>query len=339
MDILILTDYKGFFGSKQHTKIYRGGMDIQKIVRLLEKKSFLVEVMTFSSLNAEHQRVLKQKPIILYQSSEDKNDHYKSFIKDIIYNLEQSGLTVIPKYSYLAAHNNKVSMELLRQRTNSEGVNTINSWVFGTFEELKHNIDTITLPSVIKPASGAMSKGVSLAKSKKELLKLAKNISSTKNLWHDIKEHLRELKYYKKYTKESFHRSKFIVQNLIPELKNDWKVLVYGNKCFVLYRGVRKNDFRASGSGNFEFRKEIPDGLLDFALELKDIFHVPHISLDIAFDGKVFHLIEFQFLFFGTTTLEKAKFHFEKIQNNWSLIEKVADLEDVYTDSIINFIK
>jgi len=49
------------------------------------------------------------------------------------------------------------------------------------------------------------------------------------------------------------HRSKFIVQEFIPDLSNDWKVLVFWDKYYVLRRKNRPNDFRASGSGLFSF--------------------------------------------------------------------------------------
>jgi hypothetical protein len=105
-----------------------------------------------------------------------------------------------------------------------------------------------------------------------------------------------------------------------------------------LYRGVRDNDFRASGSGKFEFRKELPEGMLDFAYSIKEYFNVPNISLDIGFDGEKFHLIEFQFLYFGTKTLEKSQFYFERIKDQWIVKDEKSCLEEVYVKSVINYI-
>lgn len=337
-NLIILTDYKGFFGSKQKSKIYRGGFDLSKLEQLFKESGFKVTIMQFVELNFRYAEVIKQNPVVLYQSSEDKNDFYKSFVEDIIYDLEQQGLKVIPKYAYLKAHNNKVAMELLRKRANIPEIKTIVSKYFGAREEALLVADRIHYPVVIKPASGAMSRGVGLVFNKKQLKRFTKKISVTKYFWHDIKELLRKVKYAHQYNRESFYRQKFITQNFISRLDNDWKVLVYGSKCFVLYRGVRKGDFRASGSGNFEFRKNIPEGMLDFAFKVKEKFNVPHISLDIAFDGKEFHLIEFQFVMFGTTTLEKSDFYFQHSDTSWNLIREKADLEKIYVESIKEFI-
>ncbi|MHB2149528.1 ATP-grasp domain-containing protein [Calditrichota bacterium LG25] len=335
-NILLLTDYKGFFGSKQLTNIYRGGMDINKLLELFRTKGFFAEVKKI--VDVDMNKAFKNYSIVLYTSSEDKNWFYKSFIEDIIFHLEESGLTVLPKFAYLKAHNNKVAMELLRERSEYKPIQTIRSKVFGTIEELEKNIHSFKYPVVIKAAAGAMSKGVVMANNPKELLRKAKKVSRSFHFFHDSKELLRKLKYRSRYVRESFYRKKFIVQNYIKGLSNDWKVLVYGNKCYVLYRGNRKDDFRASGSGNFVFKKELPDGLLDFAWSIEKHFNVPHISLDIGFDGRIFHLIEFQFLYFGTTTIEKAPFYFEKIDSTWSLVEKVSDLEETYIESIVDFL-
>lgn len=339
MKILILVDYRGFFGSKQYSELYRGGMNIPLVVSLFNGHGFEVEVMKYSDLQQNYHRIIEEKPVVLYQSSEDKNSFYKSYVEDIIYDLEQRELYVIPKYSYLKAHNNKVSIELLRSRSGIEEIQTIKSKVFGTRDELIQVISQLKYPVVIKTASGAMSKGVSLASDKNELIHKSKKIAASKSFFHDVKEHLRGIKYKALYKKESFYRSKFITQNLISGLDNDWKVLVYGDTCFALYRGVRDNDFRASGSGKFVFKTELPEGMLDYAWNIRKKFNVPHISLDIAFDGEKFHLIEFQFINFGTTTLEKSPHKWQKQKEKWVLMKDKTVLEECYASSITYWLK
>lgn len=335
--ILLLVDYKGFFGSKQKTKVYRGGMDIALLKKYFAFYSYNVEVSTFSSLNFK--TLLEENPIVIYTSSEDNNSKYKSYIEDIIYHIENLGILIIPRFHYLRSHNNKVSMELLREFRQDMPINTIHTRYFGTYEELAGLSFDFDYPVVIKASSGAMSKGVFKAESRSELLRNAKKISKSSSLKHDLWELLRKFKYQKKYKIESFNRNKYVVQNFIDGLKNDWKILVYGEKYFVLYRKNRKNDFRASGSGNFEFLKSFPEGMLDYSTQIKKAFNVPHISLDVGFDGKTFHLIEFQFLYFGTTTLEKADFYFQKENDKWILKERKVVLEEEYVKSIVELIE
>lgn len=332
--VLILVDYKGFFGSKQKSEIYRGGFDLNLIEQCFNQYNVQLEIQEFSKINIDE--ITKTNPLILYTSSEDKGGYYKSYIEDLVYFLEISGLNVLPRYSYLKAHNNKVFMELLRSHVLGIEGNTIKSNCFGVLEEAREI--EFSFPVVIKSFDGAMSRGVFSANDYSELTKKIKIVSKSFCFWHDLKEYLRLIKYKKKYVRESFYRKKFVVQNMIQDLQNDWKVLVYGHKCFVLYRGVRKNDFRASGSGKFEFRTDIPDGLLDYCLKIRKQFDVPHISLDVCFDGNSFHLIEFQFLYFGTTTIEKAPHYFENSGSNWKLVKGKSYLELVYVQSIIEFL-
>lgn len=335
--IVLLTDYKGFFGSKQKTTIYRGGLDLKKLKSYFMGLGFDVEISSFTGLKSH--TVDREKTLILYTSSEDKYGFYKSFIEDMVLHLEQLNFYLIPSYSCLKAHNNKVAMELFRDRSTMHSIKTICSKVFGTFEEFIDQIDDFSYPVVVKPATGAMSRGVAMACNKVELIRNVKNISLTLNYAHALKEILRKVKYKNLYKCESSYRSKFIIQNFVPGLSNDWKILVFGKKCFVLFRGNRANDFRASGSGKFVFERKLPFGMLDFALSIKENFNVPHISLDVGFDGKEFHLIEFQFLYFGTTTVEKSPFYFEKLEDKWLLKEGKTDIEEVYVASIVDFLK
>jgi glutathione synthase/RimK-type ligase-like ATP-grasp enzyme len=335
--IVLLTDYKGFFSSKQKAQYYRGGLDLGKVASYFSLDGISVEVVPLHELNTAS--INRDETILLYTSSEDKFGFYKSYIEDVIFDLEQQGFNVLPPYAFLKAHNNKVAMELLRERCGLDSVQTIQTRAFGTLEDLKVQVHKFIYPVVIKPASGAMSKGVAKADNADELIRAVKRISRTLMPFHDIKELLRKIKYRSYYRRESFFRAKFVVQNLIEGLSNDWKVLVYGDKCFALCRNNRPNDFRASGSGLFIFRKDLPDGMLDFALSVRKHFKVPHISLDIGFDGKKFHLIEFQFLHFGTTTIEKSPFFFKQVDGRWKCVDGSSELEQVFVYSLIEHFK
>ena len=181
-----------------------------------------------------------------------------------------------------------------------------------------------------------MSKGVFLAKTKEEVIKNAKKISQTKNLLFDIKDKIRRNR-HKGYIPESTNRNKFIVQNFIPDLNNDWKVLVFFDKCFILKRTIKPGDFRASGSGyqyKFDVKAEFPQGIFDFCIDYKNKLNVPNISLDVAFDGKEFFIIEFQALYFGTTTQEKSKYFFQKEKNTWIPKTNNFSIEEIFVYGI-----
>ena len=214
----------------------------------------------------------------------------------------------------------------------------IKSRYFGTIEELKEKIDKFQYPVVIKSATGAMSKGVFLAENGNQLIKIAEKISRTKYLFKELRDLGRSIK-HKGYKKESKHRKKFIVQNFVPGLNNDWKILIFGDRYYILYRGVRKNDFRASGSGNFYFNKDVPSGILDYAKNIFRKFNVPNLSIDVGYNDDKFYLMEFQMIYFGTTTIEKSPFYFTKENSKWILHDDKSELETTYVYSIVKYIE
>ena len=157
-------------------------------------------------------------------------------------------------------------MELLRKFQIFEVNNSLNSRVFGAKEEFEDlNIDK---PLVFKSSEGAMSSGVFLGSNNLEKNKSLDKVSRNVNYVEELKDFWRSRK-HKNYLQESKNRKKFITQSFIPELDKDFKVLVFGEKYFIFSRPVRKNDFRASGSGfeNYDYgsKCKIPEGLLIIA--------------------------------------------------------------------------
>ncbi|HPT70893.1 MAG TPA: hypothetical protein PLE74_01265 [Candidatus Cloacimonadota bacterium] len=334
-DIYLLLDYRGNFGSKYTAVPYRSGMDKALLTEYFTALDYNPIFMSFTDIDLANDSY-KDK-IILYTSSEDEGHYYKSFIEDVILALELTGAIVIPNFKYLRAHDNKVFMEFLRNMSDLNEIKNIQSRGFGTWEELRKNISSLPIPCVIKKTAGAMSSGVTRALTKNELLKKTAVFSQSVHHKTDLLDMVRSY-LHKGYVKNSTNRRKFIVQNFIGGLQNDWKVLIFGDKYYILYRGTRDNDFRASGSGKFVFTKEIPAGILDFALRIFQAMEVPCLSIDIAYDGHQFYLIEFQALYFGTTTIEKSPFYFAFNHSSWDLIEGKSILEKEYVSALHQYI-
>lgn len=336
--IIALTDYKNKFGSKHFDNPYRSGMDKDLLSNLFEKNGYHIEFEYFHKVDLRNVEKYKGTYIV-YTSSEDIGYHYKSYIEDVVFGLEQIGAIVIPGYKYLRANNNKVFMEFLR--TSVFGINDFYSKHYGSLKDVLLDVDTLIFPLVFKTAEGASGTGVHLIKNKNELIKTVKRTKDYLYLKEDLKDFIRSY-LHKGYQRESIYRSKFILQPFIPNLKNDWKVLIFGDAFFVLNRGVRKNDFRASGSKtNYktDIAAEIPEGLLDYAKNIFAKSSLPHISLDIMHDGQKFFLIEFQAVYFGTSTINMSNNFFQYIDNSWKTIPIEHTLEEFYSRSIVKFIK
>lgn len=336
--IYALTDYKGYFGSKWKSVPYRSGFSQQDLKSGFNKYNFDVEFVRYQDVSFKKDWVNK---IVIYTSSEETGFHYKSYIEDIVLGLERAGAVVLPRYDFLRANNNKVYMEILREQLLGEELSGNASRWYGTLDELLNDLEqnNIEFPCVIKKAAGAMSRGVFLAKTKDEIIRCAKRISRSSGIRTVIKEIIRARK-HAGYQPESKYQHKFIVQKFIPDLQNDWKILVFGNRFYVLRRGIKQNDFRASGSHyNYKAGSEsgLPVELLDKAREIYQKLDVPHLSLDFAVNGEKAIVHEFQAVHFGTSTMEFSKDLFVFENNEWKTTKDGFTQEEEYVWGLVKY--
>lgn len=330
--IYLLTDYRGRFGSKCKEASFRSGFDLEVLHEEFYKRGYDLSILKFSDVSLKKNW---RDEIIIYSFYEDFGGRYKNYIEDVVYGLEQSGAIVIPKFSMLRAHNNKVFMEIMRDLYFPD--DRIKSLVFGNLEELKNISQNLKYPVVIKSYEGAVSRNVRMCYSEKELISSAKKIMRTTDPIYELKEFYRSKK-LPPYKPDSKYRKKAIVQNMIEGLGNDWKVLVFGEKIYKLKRFNRKNDPRASGSGLFEYDRDIDKEVLDFAVYCYNKFDVPVASLDIAKDDDGCVLIEFQFVTFGPRTLEYSDHYYMKKDGIWNIVDESSDLEVEFARSYSDYI-
>ena len=332
--IYLLTDYLNRFGSKHNADIYNDGMNKEILSKNFLKQGYNAKFIPLNKIDFRENNW--KDAIVLYTSQEDVGYYYKSFIEDIIYGLELAGVKIIPSFKYLKANNNKVFMEILRDLTPLKEIKNLVAQHYGTLEEAMLDAEKFDYPVVIKGAEGAMSKSVALAYNKQELKQKIRNLAATRNLKEEAREYIRSKK-YEGYQMQSKYRRKFIIQNFLPGLDNDWKVLVFGNKYYILERNVIKNDFRASGSGEkylFGSASSVPNGIFEMAKKIKDGLDLPHVSLDFAQYNNELCLLEFQALYFGSSTEYRSDFFYHFDGNNFIKTENNLSLEDVYVESI-----
>lgn len=325
--LYILTDENGeFLVSKADSRNFTS-MDINKISDWFRGKDYDVRVCKFSEFNidADYRDVC-----ILYQTSEAPGTFYKRYIEDLVFFLEKKGALVLPCHEYLKAHHDKVFMEFLRKGFADESLKTIKSVCYGSWVDARNYNGEF--PVVIKQASGSGSKGVYLAYNSKHYRKYSKRagrilissglrdliVTSFKNLVKNtIKLIYPSRSGYVQYNTDPVS-SAIVVQNFIAGLKGDYKVLYFSNKFYCLYRANRRNDFRASGSGLFyDVPEDEQEGLLCFARRLTLEIDFPVIGMDIGFDGKKYHLIEFQMIHLGTSALQRAGYWHEYCDGRW----------------------
>lgn len=328
--ILIVADYRSQFYSS--TRSRGSSLDIEQIVREFESLGHSVEVSQFARVQNRDCRGIH----VLYQSSEDQSLHYKQYIEDVLLGLQLRGAILVPRFEMFRAHHNKTFMEILRR---SLGVDaSIASRSYGTLEEYLEDDSLIEYPVVIKGSEGSRSRKVFLARDKQEADRIARKISSTPSVFNLLMA-TRSFIDGRGYVPASDHRRRFIVQQFVPGLSGDFKVLVYGENNFVVFRENRNNDFRASGSGKLSFPEVVPSAVLDEAKRIHAVFNVPYVSLDIGYDGTKTYLLEFQFVQFGQYAVEKSPHRFRWLNERWELTRGTTTAESEIAASVHAFIQ
>jgi hypothetical protein len=341
--LYLLTDYKGRFGSKHDDYPYRSGMDLNILKNVFRELGYEVVYLPFSHINPGDDIWRGQD--VLYTSAEDGGLVYKQYIEDIVLSLSYAGADVIPRFEFLRANNNKVFMELLRDMLPEEMRGNLLSSHFGTLEEWEAMDIDFEYPVIVKGFYGSMGRNVFLARSADDLKRYIKRkIALRTTLRFRIKEHLRRVK-YPGYQKDSFYRGRYIVQRFIPGLENDWKVYFFGNKAYIFYRPVfREREFRASGGGydNYSYGTDAgePPGLLDFGWQIFRELRVPNASMDIAWDGTRFYLLEFQCVYFGTAGILRkySSVCYIRDSERWEVMDNEGSIEKAYAESIVWFL-
>jgi len=346
--LFILTDERGeFLVSKADSRNFTS-MDVNIISDWFREKDYEVIVCKFSEFDTDADY---RGAYVLYQTSEAPGTFYKRYIEDLVFFLEKKGAFTMPCHEYLKAHHDKVFMEFLRKGFSDETLKTIRSVCYGSWTDaLNYEGD---FPVVIKQASGSGSKGVYLARNSRQLGKYVKKagriiIASglsdliTTFFKNQVKKFIKFLypsrSGYVQYNTDPVS-SAVVIQNFITGLRGDYKVLYFGGKYYCMYRENRHNDFRASGSGRFfDVPDEVHEGLLSFARRLTLEIHFPVIGMDIGFDGKNYHLIEFQMIHLGTSTLQRSQFWHEYHEGKWIKYNGSSILEKELARSFHEFI-
>lgn len=332
-EVLIIVDYRGQLYCP--LKGTARTMDLDRIHALFDAAGYRTTIKQFSEINFVSEQY--DNKVVIYQSSEDHDLRYKSYIEDIVLGLKLQGALLIPDYPHLRAHHNKVFMEILRSLTRNEDITRgISTKYYGTLEDFQAQMGNTSFPAVIKTASGRTGEGVSLAQNPEQALKQARKTSKA-SFWPIFFNNVR-LGRLRGYVPESHHTKKFIVQNFIPGLHLDYRVVAFGTRYYVLERSTRKGDFRASGSGLSRWPNETPKGLLDYAKRVKDAFHVPFIHMDVVPNGNNYALLEFQFLRFGTNSVQRSPHYFVESSEGWSRVEEATIIEEIFVKSIIDFL-
>lgn len=207
-----------------------------------------------------------------------KGPRESKFAKQLLFALESSGKKVFPDFNTVWHFDDKVAQKYLLEAINAP---LAPSFVFYSKQEVTQWIDNTSFPKVFKLRNGAGSDNVRLVSSREEALRLIskafgrgfrqynaldnlrerirKYNTSRTNLW-DVVRGLVRLFVTTRYDRVTPRESGYIYfQDFIPGNDHDIRVVVIGDKAFAIKRMVRRNDFRASGSGEILYERDLFD--------------------------------------------------------------------------------
>lgn len=227
------------------------------------------------------------------------------FARQLLFALEHAGTRVFPDFNTGWHFDDKVAQKYLLEAL---GVNElVPVWVFYNKAEALAWADKTAFPKVFKLRGGAGSHNVKLVRTRaaaKQLISRAfGNGFKPYDAWGSLKERFRKYRLGKTdiknvlrgvvrlvvpppYAKIMGREGGYIYfQEFVPGNDSDTRIIVIDGKAFALKRFVRKNDFRASGSGNFKYEKEqFDERCVQLAFQITRRLRAQCVAYDFIFD-------------------------------------------------------
>lgn len=225
------------------------------------------------------------------------------FAKQLFISLELAGIKVFPNYFTCWNFDDKLGQKYALE---SIGAPHIPTYVFYTKKEAKKWIQTAAFPKVFKLRGGAGGRNVILVKNKMQAIKLTnkafgRGISQTSSKVQYLKDQLRMISLKQRglweglmkgfgiffvkpeYAKMHGNDKGYVMfQDFVPDNTFDIRLIVIGNRAYGMKRLVRKNDFRASGSGKYMY-SGIPLEIIKTAFQTADRLKMQSVAFDFLF--------------------------------------------------------
>lgn len=238
------------------------------------------------------------------------------FAKQLLFAKQQSNKLVFPDFNTAWHFDDKVGQKYLLEAL---GVNLVESYVFYSKNTALEWAQKTQYPKVFKLRGGAGSANVRLVKSKNEAIKLINTAFgkgfSQYDAFANLKERIRKyrnglanlkdvfkgivrLVYKPQFAQIAREKGYVYFQNFIADNDHDIRVVVIDKKAFAIKRMTRENDFRASGSGNILYKKELfQEKLIAESLSLAQKLNSQCLAVDYVFQETEAKIVEISYGF------------------------------------------
>lgn len=270
-----------------------------------------------------------------------KSARASKFAKDLLYAVQASGKEVFPDFNMLWHFDDKIGQKYLFE---TKGIPHPPTYVWYNRKEALHWASVTEFPKVFKLRNGSASDNVKLVRTRKHAKRLIRR-AFTRGFrqyhgWSNLKDRVRKYRLGKatirdvlkgivrifwttEYARHTAREKGYVYfQDFVPGLDHDFRVFVIGDRAFFIKRMVRKNDFRASGSGTYLGAREyVREDLVRLAFEISDLLKSPCLVFDFVYlEGKPVVLE----ISFGTIT-------------NWSHSDGYLDREMHWHEGLFDF--
>ena len=207
--------------------------------------------------------------------------------KSVMNAADEMGIKTFPNFRNRWHFEDKIAQKYVLEAIDAP---VVRSWTFYDRPKAEAFAETATYPIVAKLRKGAGSKNVVLLHTKKEALQYirkmfsvglspaqsfssfskekasavlkSKRSLSLSVIWRKMKNALQRRRMF---TNEVGY---VYFQEFLPGNTNDLRIAVVGERIWGFHRGVRKNDFRASGSGIIDYETPLPPEMLKVSYEI-----------------------------------------------------------------------
>lgn len=237
--------------------------------------------------------------------------------KQILFALEHSGKKVFPDFKTAWHFDDKLGQKYLLEAI---GAPLVPTYIFYDKQEALAWSRQTRFPKVFKLRSGAGSSNVRLVKTRAQAKRVIRKafMGGFRNYspWLNYKELLRKfhlgkatyrdlirgflhLLFPPKYSRVKGKEQGYVYfQDFIDGNEYDIRVVVIDRNAFAIKRLVRQGDFRASGSGNILYDKDLFDEkTIKLAFDLTERLNGQCIAFDFVYDKGIPKLLEISYGF------------------------------------------
>lgn len=257
------------------------------------------------------------------------------FAKQLLVSLETAGKIVFPDSKTGWYSDDKLGEKYLLEAIHAPVIPT---HVFFSKKEALIWANKANYPIVFKLRGGAGSANVKLLYNKKSAIRIinksfGRGISQF-DRWGYFKERYRKYRegkssfkgvlvgIYRLFFTTQYNRMHpkekgyVYFQDFMPNNSYDTRITVIGEKAFGFQRGVRRNDFRASGSGDIRYDVEIDPRMIRISFEIAKKLNSQVTAFDFIYDINNNPLIVEVTFGFNPDAVNKCKGYWDR-ELNW----------------------